>query len=339
MKKATLADVAALAEVSKATVSRYLKDENVKEEIAERIAAAIQETGYVAKAVKQVVEEEVKSEKKKRVLKKTQTAIKTYRIALFCANLQPYAMREKVEAICKAFYEQGCLVQVYFTDKREDLEETYLTFCIVNNLDAVIVMDCSSVEFIQKQMRMTAIPVLYLCAAEETLPQVCIDEMQAAAELGKYLMQKQHLMIRYLGSDVKLANLHMEGIKEAYRGMKQPHDFAVKISDGSYLDTFARIKELFAEQLDLLILQEDALAIPFAKYVQEYHIAVPQNVSIVSFGGGELTRIMSPVMTSLVYEYQVYAQDVYQAVRALIEKKPMPERKAMFHVQEGDSVR
>ena len=30
MKKATLADVAALAEVSKATVSRYLKDENVK---------------------------------------------------------------------------------------------------------------------------------------------------------------------------------------------------------------------------------------------------------------------------------------------------------------------
>ena len=52
MKKATLADVAALAEVSKATVSRYLKDENVKEDIALRIAKAIEETGYVAKAMK-----------------------------------------------------------------------------------------------------------------------------------------------------------------------------------------------------------------------------------------------------------------------------------------------
>ena len=41
MKKATLADVAALAEVSKATVSRYLKDENVKEDIALRIAKAL----------------------------------------------------------------------------------------------------------------------------------------------------------------------------------------------------------------------------------------------------------------------------------------------------------
>ena len=82
MKKATLADVAALAEVSKATVSRYLKDENVKEDIALRIAKAIEETGYVAKAMKKAVEEEVKIEKKKRVLKKQSTVNRGYRIAL-----------------------------------------------------------------------------------------------------------------------------------------------------------------------------------------------------------------------------------------------------------------
>lgn len=52
MKKATIADVAELAGVSKATVSRFLKQENVREEIAERIRAAIQETGYVARGSK-----------------------------------------------------------------------------------------------------------------------------------------------------------------------------------------------------------------------------------------------------------------------------------------------
>ena len=86
MKKATLADVAALAEVSKATVSRYLKDENVKEDIALRIAKAIEETGYVAKAMKKAVEEEVKIEKKKRVLKKQSTVNRGYRIALYGHN-------------------------------------------------------------------------------------------------------------------------------------------------------------------------------------------------------------------------------------------------------------
>ena len=52
MKKATIADVAELAGVSKATVSRYLKQENVREEIAEKIRAAIEETGYVARGSK-----------------------------------------------------------------------------------------------------------------------------------------------------------------------------------------------------------------------------------------------------------------------------------------------
>ena len=339
MKKATLADVAALAEVSKATVSRYLKDENVKEDIALRIAKAIEETGYVAKAMKKAVEEEVKIEKKKRVLKKQSTVYRGYRIALLCDQVMLPRTREILDAICKELYTQGCLLQVYFTQNREDLEETYLTSCIVNNMDAILVMSCSSVEFIQKQMRTTAIPIIYLCAKGEGITSVTIPETQAAEVLGKYLMQKQHLMIRYLGSNVQLANLHMEGIKEAYREVKQPHDFAVKISDGSYLDTYARIKELFAEQLDLLILQDDALAIPFAKYVQEYHISVPQNVSVVSFGGQDLTRIMSPVMTSVVYDYHVFAQDVFAAVQALIEKKAIPQQKNMFYLQEGDSVR
>lgn len=339
MKKATLADVAALAEVSKATVSRYLKDENVKEDIALRIAKAIEETGYVAKAMKKAVEEEVKIEKKKRVLKKQNSVNRGYRIALLCDQVMLPRTREILDAICKELYTQGCLLQVYFTQNREDLEETYLTSCIVNNMDAILVMSCSSVEFIQKQMRTTAIPIIYLCAKGEGITSVTIPETQAAEVLGKYLMQKQHLMIRYLGSNVQLANLHMEGIKEAYREVKQPHDFAVKISDGSYLDTYARIKELFAEQLDLLILQDDALAIPFAKYVQEYHISVPQNVSVVSFGGQDLTRIMSPVMTSVVYDYHVFAQDVFAAVQALIEKKAIPQQKNMFYLQEGDSVR
>ena len=105
------------------------------------------------------------------------------------------------------------IVTNYFAMNREDLEETYLTSCIVNNMDAILVMSCSSVEFIQKQMRTTAIPIIYLCAKGEGITSVTIPETQAAEVLGKYLMQKQHLMIRYLGSNVQLANLHMEGIK------------------------------------------------------------------------------------------------------------------------------
>lgn len=48
MKKATLADVAALAEVSKATVSRYLKMKTSKRILLLRIAKAIEETWAIS---------------------------------------------------------------------------------------------------------------------------------------------------------------------------------------------------------------------------------------------------------------------------------------------------
>lgn len=263
---------------------------------------------------------------------------KEYRVALFCNDLHNYHTNIVIEKIRKQLYENNCTLDIYVTESKKAIEYTYIEHCKMQKMDAVLVMCCSDNAYILEQFKDTTIKVLFMCESSVG-DSVSIDEKYAAITLGKYLTKHEHLMIRYMGSDIKLANVHMEGIKEAYNKMKQPHDFAVKISDGTYLDTFEKIKEAFAEQLDLLILENDMLAIPFAKYVLDYHIAVPQNVSVVTFGGTELTRIMSPVITCVVYDYDIYAKDVVSCLFALIEHKEIPSRHNMFYIQEGDSIR
>ena len=382
MKKPTIADVAEKAGVSKPTVSRFIKQENVKPEIAQKIQEAMNELGYVPKAsstTKELVKEEnvelvdtevnpeqtekkpietlrplketvdavAKAEEKKPEAKKQakskakkivkiQKEKKAYRFAILAKSLHNNRTQQLIEALQKVFYEYGCMFQVVATEGKEELEEAYLTTFIVQNVNAVLIESCSSPEFITKQMRTTAIPVLFVRQKDSS---IALDEQKAANVLAKYLLDKQHLVIRYLGADEELTNQHLAGIREAYHALKQPVDIIPVTSDGSYLDTFQKVKELFGEKIDLLILQSDEMAIPLSKYLKEYHVAVPQNVSLVSFGGSDLVDVVSPTLTSLTYDYQAYAEYVAQSAFAQIEKKEIPASKVFFTVEERDSVR
>ena len=351
MKKPTIADVAERAGVSKPTVSRYLKKENVKPQIAERIQLAIDELGYVSKSslkeeqldLKEPIKKETekKEEAKKPVrakAKKVNKEKKGYKFAVLTRNLMDYRTRMMLESLQRSLAETGCTLQIVATDGKEELEEQYLTMFIVQNVNAILIESCSSAEFITKQMRTTAIPCIFLRNHIEG-NDTAMDEVAAAATLAKFLMEKHHLIIRYLGSDEELAKDHMEGITHAYHALKQPIDLISVHSDSDYEDLFDKIKDVFAEQIDLLILQSDEMAVPVSKYLKEYHIAVPQNVSLVCFGGTSITNVMSPSMTCLKYDYKGYTDYICSYVFAMIEKKTLPEKKSFFKVEEKDSVR
>lgn len=396
MKKPTIADVAEKAGVSKPTVSRYLKQENVKPEIAEKVKEAMSALGYVPKKAQDeqqeqlfVVEEikepapeavvvepvedhkiEVKKEPKKAVkkavkknetkeqpaedkkaepkkaakpkLKKTPKPVKVkekkgYRFAVLTKGFTSYRTRNMLEALQHVLLDYGCTFQVVATDGKEELEEAYLTSFIVQNVNAVFVEDCSSAEFITKQMRTTSIPVLFL--KQDSSMHTALDEKKSANVLAKYLLDKRHLTIRYLGADDMITAKHLEGIREAYHALKQPVDIIPMTTDGSFENTFSKIKELFAEKIDLLILQSDEMAVPLSKYLKEYHIAVPQNVSMVSFGGCSIANVISPTLTTLSYRYEEYCEYIAQYAFALIEKKEVPVAKNFYYVEVRDSVR
>lgn len=138
MKKATLNDVAQFAEVSKTTVSRYLKGENVRPEIAEKIEKAISELGYTRK------EQEVTDKNVENIEKE---AVKSF--AIFVENMNRGRTRRILDALEKELYARNFLFQIFITKNDPKLEETYVTYCKDTGIDAIFIEDCSSVSEIQ----------------------------------------------------------------------------------------------------------------------------------------------------------------------------------------------
>lgn len=341
MKKATIADVAELAGVSKATVSRYLNQEHVREEIADKIHAAIDKVGYVAKAVKPENDSGKKAEEKTEKTKAgAKIKKKSYRLGVLVKDISQLHTGKLLGTLQDVFCKQNITYSICVTNGEEALEEVYLTSYIVQNVDGILVDGCSSIEFIQKQMRTTAIPVLFLNTDDTQVHSCSFDETKAGEILGAYMLEKQQLLVRYLATDEALSEKRMQGIQKVYHQKKQPIDLAVALCDGSYVAMYENIKQIFTEKIDMLLLESDDMAVPLSKFIKEYHISVPQNVSIISFGGDEeLCKVMSPTLSALTYDYVAYAKEIVAQIVADIEKKSVRKHTVQFTMQERESVR
>lgn len=336
MKKATIADVAEKAQVSKASVSRYLKQESMREEIAARIQAAIEETGYVARGAKQEGVKEPKIEKAK--TGKGRSA-QSYRFGFLTCDITRPRTRNTIAALQKEFAALPATFSICVSEGKEELEEKYLTSYIVQNVDAILIDSCSSPDFIMKQLRTTAIPALFLHDVKEGITSCCFDEFAAGKYVSSCMLEHQHVKVAYLGCDEALATTRIAGIKAGYHEKKQPLDVRMALSDGTYLHTYETIKELFDERMDVVLLERDELAIPLQKFIMEYHISIPQNVSVISFGGHELCKVISPSITAVVYDYEAYAKKICQYLTSRNAWNQEKEIVLPYTMLEGNSVR
>lgn len=137
----------------------------------------------------------------------------------------------------------------------------------------------------------------------------CVNDymkyFEAAKGLGECLCNESHLTIRYLGSDANIATLHMDGLKEAYHRVRQPHDYAIMMSEGTYASAYEKAKALFSQPLDLIIAQDALHAQAIYQYASDYHIQIPQHVSVAFFGSKEEAQRFSPLITGITYRYDM----------------------------------
>lgn len=292
----TIKDVAALAGVSPSTVSRTCKNNpSISEETKERVRKAMAELGY---------------EPNFQASNLASQNSRTIGIILPASAKEVYENSFYLEAI------QGishyCNGRQYMTTIVTGQDEAEILDAVRSmsrsgKVDGFIILyskkDDPVIDYLFNE------GLLYILigkATQYTNQTIYIDNdnLLAGREATEYLYQLGHRRISYLGSDSSL--MFSADRKAGYQLALASHQLPVR---PEYCVEVKNVSENNEEAIRGLLMQkdrptailvsDDILAVSLERVCLENHLAIPEDLSIISFNNSLFARLTSPQLTSI----------------------------------------
>lgn len=297
-------EIAKLAGVSRATVSRYLNDGYVSEEKRVVIQQVIQETGYEPSAQARNLRNKV-----------------TKLIGVIIPRIQSESVSRMVAGISEILSAEGYQLLLANTqnDTREELK--YLKIFRRNQVDGMILMGTIFSKEHMKLLKEVKVPVVIVAQEMNKYSSVYQDDYHAAYEITKILLRKgtNYGYIGVTSKDEAVGALRKKGFLDAMK------DAGVKMNDICMYETqfrmqggYEKAKEMMEQfpKTDSVFCATDSLAVGVLQYLHEQKIEVPKQVQIVGFGDTELGSVVSPSITSVHFHYKTTG---IEAAKLLLE--------------------
>ena len=292
----TIKDVAALAGVSPSTVSRTCKNNpSISEETKERVRKAMAELGY---------------EPNFQASNLASQNSRTIGIILPASAKEVYENSFYLEAI------QGishyCNGRQYMTTIVTGQDETELLNAVRSmsrsgKVDGFIILYSKKEDpVIDYLFNEGLLYILIGKATQYTNQTIYIDNdnLLAGREATEYLYQLGHRRIAYLGSDSSL--IFSADRKAGYQLALASHQLPVR---PEYCVEVKNVSENNEEAIRGLLMQkdrptailvsDDILAVSLERVCLENHLAIPEDLSIISFNNSLFARLTSPQLTSI----------------------------------------
>ena len=292
----TIKDVAALAGVSPSTVSRTCKNNpSISEETKERVRKAMAELGY---------------EPNFQASNLASQNSRTIGIILPASAKEVYENSFYLEAI------QGishyCNGRQYMTTIVTGQDEAEILNAVRSmsrsgKVDGFIVLYSKKEDpVIDYLFNEGLLYILIGKATQYTNQTIYIDNdnLLAGREAAEYLYQLGHRRIAYLGSDSSL--MFSADRKAGYQLALASHQLPVR---PEYCVEVKNVSENNEEVIRGLLMQkdrptailvsDDILAVSLERVCLENHLAIPEDLSIISFNNSLFARLTSPQLTSI----------------------------------------
>lgn len=292
----TIKDVAALAGVSPSTVSRTCKNNpSISEETKERVRKAMAELGY---------------EPNFQASNLASQNSRTIGIILPASAKEVYENSFYLEAI------QGishyCNGRQYMTTIVTGQDEAEILNAVRSmsrsgKVDGFIILYSKKEDpVIDYLFNEGLLYILIGKATQYTNQTIYIDNdnLLAGREATEYLYQLGHRRIAYLGSDSSL--MFSSDRKAGYQLALASHQLPVR---PEYCVEVKNVSENNEEAIRGLLMQkdrptailvsDDILAVSLERVCLENHLAIPEDLSIISFNNSLFARLTSPQLTSI----------------------------------------
>lgn len=292
----TIKDVAALAGVSPSTVSRTCKNNpSISEETKERVRKAMIELGY---------------EPNFQASNLASQNSRTIGIILPASAKEVYENSFYLEAIQGiSHYCNGRQYMTTIVTGQDEVEilDAVRSMSRSGKVDGFIILyskkDDPVIDYLFNE------GLLYILigkATQYTNQTIYIDNdnLLAGREAAEYLYQLGHRRIAYLGSDSSL--MFSADRKAGYQLALASHQLPVR---PEYCVEVKNVSENNEEAIRGLLMQkdrptailvsDDILAVSLERVCLENHLAIPEDLSIISFNNSLFARLTSPQLTSI----------------------------------------
>ena len=272
-KRATIKDVAALAGVSAATVSRALDDRpEISSETKERVRSACAQLGYVPNAAARGL-----------------AGHATHTIGLVLPDISNPYFSGMATAIEETAAAHGCRVFLSNSLRKEDRELRAIENLVARQVDGILVNPVSPESQLRHREVLGGLPCVYLGANHDESPSyVMADNETGAYAAARYLIRLGHRDILFLGGRTtsRTREQRIRGFRRALaeaglegRELPAPPNVTL-MRQWSY----EAASELLKGPLpDAIFAFSDMTALKILEAAEECGIRIPEDVSLLGY--------------------------------------------------------
>jgi DNA-binding LacI/PurR family transcriptional regulator len=316
-KAPTIYDVAKQAGVSITTVSRMLNDPGrLNSETRERVLAAVDALGFVPKA-----------EARARALRRTG------RIGVISPFFTAPSFVQRLRGISEALSAKKFELVIYAVDSAEHLKSFLSSLPLTGNLDGLIILSLPVDDANVRRLVDHCLPTVLVEFPHPSLSSVVIDDVMGGRIAARYLLDKGHRRIAFLGdTDLPEYSLHpvsqrLVGFRKALKeaGIELPN-VLVRLAPYSQEQT----RQVAAELLSLpqpptaIFAATDFQALGVLKAARQLKIQVPEQLAVVGFDDLDLAEYTD--LTTIRQHLDESGRLAVEILLAQIESPSRPPR-------------
>lgn len=304
-------EIAKLAGVSRATVSRYLNDGYVSQEKREKISKVIEETGYEPSAQAQMLRSR-----------------KTKLIGVIIPKINSESISRMVAGIGEVLAESDYQMILADTFNDEEKELKYLNVFRENRVDGVILIGTIFTEQHKKLLREFKVPLVILGQSLDGYSCVYHDDRSAARDVTRLMMdrlndQKKIGKAAYIGvtkRDQAAGQARYDGFCDAVTACGITMDRVVEAECGfSFEHGYNTMQRLLRdhEDIEAVFCATDSIALGAMTAARDQGYRIPEQIMFVGIGDSNMGYAVSPKLTTVHFHYKTAG---IEAAQLLMQK-------------------
>lgn len=315
----TIKEIANLAEVSTATVSKIIngKDRYISEATRQRVLEIVEREGYIPNGV-------AKSLK----MKKTKT------IGIIIPDVMNLFFSELARGIEDAAEKKGYTVILCNSDNKEKKAKKYMEMLQEKMVDGIILTASEKSDY--TSINPGNIPTVLLdrdVKVDKKVGRIFVDNKDGAYSATNYLIKKGCKNIAIISSDTK-NKPSAERIK-GYENALLDNNLSID-EDKMYLDSYTiesgynGVKEIIKNtEVDGIFCGNDLIAIGVIKALKEVNIRVPQDIKVVGFDDIQISQYIDPPLTTIKQPIYKMGSEAVNMLIGIIKIKDVEKTKVL----------